>query len=479
MICRRDVLVLENLYDTMVVVTDNMPSSRLTVKDPLYERWRWQVFFVTWLAYAGFYLTRKSFSVAKIELGKLDGMAWNKDEMAWVDGAYLVAYALGQFFWGPLGDRWGTRRVILAGMIASVIAAGLMGASNRWGLFVLLFAFQGLCQSTGWAPLIKNVGEFFSQRERGKVLGIWCSNMPLGALVASALAGVAAQALGWRFAFWAPAACLFLIWILFFLLQRNRPEDVGLPSIERYHGEPEAILEADETPEEEPEGSWKVIGEVVTNRMVWLLAAVYFLLKPTRYVILFWAPLYLNEKLGLREAESGILGSLFDLAGLFGMLLGGYLSDTIFKSRRIPLTALALLGSALLVFWFDDLPATRLALGGGLFALGFLLYIPETLVPGSAAIDFGTKKGASTASGLINGCGSISAIAGGTLPGWIEFIAGTGHDNWHYIFSGLGLGLALATLLLLPQWNRVPAVARTPAAGDRGKADANAVPPTP
>ena len=27
-------------------------------RNPRYERWRWQIFGITWLAYAGFYLTR-------------------------------------------------------------------------------------------------------------------------------------------------------------------------------------------------------------------------------------------------------------------------------------------------------------------------------------------------------------------------------------------------------------------------------------
>ena len=35
--------------------------------DSKYERWRWQMFAVTWLGYAGFYLTRKSFSIAKTD----------------------------------------------------------------------------------------------------------------------------------------------------------------------------------------------------------------------------------------------------------------------------------------------------------------------------------------------------------------------------------------------------------------------------
>jgi len=41
--------------------------------DRTYRRWRWQIFAVTWLAYAGFYLTRKSFSVAKIGIQDAGG----------------------------------------------------------------------------------------------------------------------------------------------------------------------------------------------------------------------------------------------------------------------------------------------------------------------------------------------------------------------------------------------------------------------
>lgn len=67
------------------------------VRDKSRERWRWQIFSVIWLAYAGFYLTRKSFSVAKNELKKDDVMGLTKGDMSWIDGANSVAYALGQF----------------------------------------------------------------------------------------------------------------------------------------------------------------------------------------------------------------------------------------------------------------------------------------------------------------------------------------------------------------------------------------------
>src|SRR5437868_14588126 len=89
-------------------------------RNPVYEGWRGQVFFITWLSYLGFYLTRKSFSVAKIELVKPAVMGWNKADLAWVDAAFLITYAAGNFLCGALGDRYGTRKVVLVGMLGSI-----------------------------------------------------------------------------------------------------------------------------------------------------------------------------------------------------------------------------------------------------------------------------------------------------------------------------------------------------------------------
>jgi len=423
-----------------------------------YRGYRVRVFCATWLAYAGFYLTRKSFSVAKVPLSQGEG-AWSLTDMAWVDGGYLTAYALGQFVWGICGDRFGTRAVILIGLLASVIVATLSGFTSSVAVMGVLLAAQGLCQATGWGPLAKNVGEFFSQRERGWVLGIWCTNYALGGFLATRLAGWGAEQMDWRWAFWLPAAVLLVIWFVFLLLQRDRPEDVGLPPIEEFHGEPVAVVEAGDTPADEPEGSWRVITDVLRSPMVLLLSAVYFFLKQPRYLILFSAPLLIHERLGLAEKASSDLASIFDLAGPFGVLLGGYLSDRVFRSRRMPLSILCLVGAGLLMALFHRLPATYGAMWAGLFSLGFLLYIPDSLVSATAAVDFGTKRGASTAAGVINGCGSVGAIVGGTLPGLVERMVGPGVPVWNTVFAGLSFSMFAAACLLVPQWNAVPPTA--------------------
>jgi OPA family sugar phosphate sensor protein UhpC-like MFS transporter len=110
------------------------------------------------------------------------------------------------------------------------------------------------------------------------------------------------------------------------------------------------------------------------------------------------------------------------------------------------------------MFSFSYLPATRFALGCGLFGIGVLLNIPDSLVSGAAVIDFGTKKGASTAAGFVNGCGSLGGALGGTAPGWSALL-GLGPGAWQAIFLALGGALALATVLLIPKWNALPPTA--------------------
>jgi OPA family glycerol-3-phosphate transporter-like MFS transporter len=136
--------------------------------------------------------------------------------------------------------------------------------------------------------------------------------------------------------------------------------------------------------------------------------------------------------------------------------VGGITSDRIFQSKRMPVSVLALFCLAALMVVFPFIPLSRAGMGIGMFAMGFLVYIPDSLVSGTAAIDFGTKKGASTANGVINGMGSVGQMLGVLLPGWVESLLGKGHNVWPAIFVGLGIALALAGLMLAPLWNRVP-----------------------
>ena len=141
----------------------------------------------------------------------------SNEKMGIIDGIYLTAYAFGQFIWGMLGDKIGTRRIVLLGLSGSIVAGFFMGVSSIMLAFGVFSLMQGLSQSAGWAPLGKNVSNWFSLRERGVIIGWWTTNYSIGGLIGAPLAGFMAVYFGdWRYDFFIPAIILFMGHVFFF-----------------------------------------------------------------------------------------------------------------------------------------------------------------------------------------------------------------------------------------------------------------------
>ena len=175
-------------------------------KNPKYEKYRFEAFAISWLAYAGFYLTRASFSVAKIGIIDDPNVNISVEQMGFIDGLYLIGYAVGQFVWGILGDKLGTRKIVLGGLAVSIITGFAMGVSSLMLAFGIFSLIQGLSQASGWAPLSKIITKWFSLKERGVVMGWWATTYTIGGLVGAPIAGIAASYfMDWRFAFFVPA----------------------------------------------------------------------------------------------------------------------------------------------------------------------------------------------------------------------------------------------------------------------------------
>ncbi|MBW7991775.1 MAG: MFS transporter [Planctomycetes bacterium] len=151
-----------------------------------YKFWRYRIFVLTWLTYAGFYLCRKNFSIAMPLLSQDHG--FTKDNFAMLLFFYSLFYALGQFYNGFLSDKFGPRLIVGIGLFLSIFANVFLGFGTSLLLFGLFLCLNGTGQSTGWSGTVKNMAPWFRRKERGVVMSWWATCYVIGAIVSTGLA---------------------------------------------------------------------------------------------------------------------------------------------------------------------------------------------------------------------------------------------------------------------------------------------------
>ncbi len=382
-----------------------------------YRKWQYRIFSATWLAYVGYYFTRKAFFVVKSDLA--DSMGLDTVSLAHLGTAYLISYMVGQYSSAYFGRRLGPKLLLLFGMGISLLCNVIFGASNSYWTILLFLSLNGLAQGTGWPGSIGSLAYWFKRKQRGSILGIWATCYQVGSLVATAFAAYMLGHYGWRWSFFGASIIMLVIWSVVLILHPNRPEDVGLPPLQDEDEEEEQLEKAEtETKVKKGRESLGWSKEVVYT--VVLMGIVYFGIKFLRYALWSWAPYFLQNNFEQAGDDAGYLSTVFDIAGFIGVVFAGFVSDRLFKGKRSFLSFLMLFLMAMSFIFMYTMGSTSLLYFTISMALaGFMLYGPDSLISGVGAIDVGTKKGALVAAGIINGTGSIGPIFQEEIIAWL------------------------------------------------------------
>lgn len=407
-----------------------------------------RIFWITWITYAGFYLCRKNLSVVLPLLNNVSGL--RSIDLANIVFGYSVLYAIGQFGCGLLSDRIGAKRVVGAGLLLVAGSNILMGAHASL-LWLLIFAcLNGAGQSTGWSGLVKTMAIWFGSKNRGIVMAWWSTNYVLGGFLATAFATWAIvqpwllPQLGWRRGFLLPALVLLAITGLFLLGVKEIPESADLPS----------DMQSDAIELRRARSNWSVLAGLLRKPSLWMLSISYFFLELCRYALMFWLPLYMVNRLKYSLQASGYLSSLYELIGIAGAVLAGYISDRFSQSRRAPVSAIMLAGFGIILLLEPTL--SRFGLIGTAVSIslaGIFSFGPDTLLSGAGAQDIGEARVAATASGLVDGIGHLGAIFS---PYVVVFVSE--RYGWDYLFFLLAGAAFLAGGVLMPIWNLKPSI---------------------
>lgn len=405
---------------------------------------------LTWLVYATYYTGRKGFSVSKKAMG--EELAMSEAAMGAIDTAYLSAYAIGQFGSGLLGDRIGARRLLGFGLFGSALACAAFGAGNAVVVFGVLFFLNGLAQATGWPGTTRAMAEWTTPANRGTVMAFWSTCYQVGGIAANLICGHLLVRFGWRSSFFVPALLLGCMGVVVLLFLRRGPSEAPPLKVSLSSGTPPPLSTTVAPSERElvRAAQWALL----RSTLLWSYGASYFFIKFIRYALLFWLPYYLSTMLDYRGDLAANVASAFEAGGVIGVIGIGILSDRLRAASRPAVSALALLGLAVLLFSYSELASRGVwANVAGLALIGALLFGPDALLAGAAAQEAGGPRAAATATGMVNGLGSI----GGMIEGFVvpAISASYGWGALIPTLSGLAVCAALALLPALVAARRV------------------------
>lgn len=164
--------------------------------------------------------------------------------------------------------------------------------------------------------------------------------------------------------------------------------------------------------------------------------------------MMFWLPYYLSNNLSISKSVIGDMASLYDIGGILGSCIAGWLTDRL-GSRTLVIVP-CLISSLPILLSFRIIPD---ALWGIYFILipfcGFLVGSSANLISSAVAADLATNEESpisdealATVTGIIDGTGSVGAGIGQLVIGCLALW------GWDMVFAFL-IAVGVASIGLL------------------------------
>lgn len=398
-----------------VTVLRNSDSNSLSFRNAQYR-----MLFAAMFCYLFFYTGRQTFGFAipgiQAEFGA------SKETLGWVSAALLWCYAVGQAINGNIGDKFGGRRVMSAGAILSCVTNWAVSFSTSIFSLGALWGLNGYFQAMGWAPGSRLLSNWFGKHERGRIFGFYVFAAGMASVLSfvTSILVVHIWQLDWRWIFRLPVLLMLVGGIAFYLIARERPEDMGFASP---HDDADDDDDDAGSAGTDTESSWQRYKAVLSNWRLMLGSLAIGFQNSARYGLLVWVPVHF---LGSDGAGAGASSSFIDpqwisVALPIGMAIGaatnGWVSDNVFGSKRYLAIVLYMALATVTSLFMYTIPASDVYLGiATLFLCGFFVYGPQSsfwaLCP-----DLVGHKRAGTATGIMNFFAYLFAGLGEPLIG--------------------------------------------------------------
>lgn len=346
-----------------------------------------------------------------------DSMSWKRSSLSAIALLNWIAMGLGSFASGYLSDRFGTRRVVLAGGL--LVGGGLI-LSGRvealWQLHVTFGVLVGFGVSCFYVPLTVTAIRWFEHR-RGLAASIVSSGNGLGTLVLAPLSRWLINAYDWRTAFLLLGELALLVVISMALLLKPAPS----PSAEAARAG----------------GPGPTPGMLWTSWTFWAIALTHFACCAAHSGPIFHMVTHAMEQGVPALAAAGALG-ISGLTSIVGRLGTGIIADRV-GAKPTLIAGLILQAATIFLYLFPSSPGALYGLAM-VFGVGYGSVMPLYAV---VTREYFGERAIGTAYGGVFFISSLGMGLGSFAGGIIHDALG----SYLWLFIGSGAIAAMAIVL--------------------------------
>ena len=351
---------------------------------------------------------------------------------------------------GRLIDRFGPKAILFVCAVTQALSGAVTGVATGLGqVYLGRFLFE--IRSLHAAQVLIN--RWFI-RKRGRAQGILATGMPVGTLILSPISQYMVLVWGWRetLLFW--SGVIFVIFFTLTLFVRNSPEDKG------YHPDGEPLpAEPDDSREklnpDTSENSYKrsdgsSLSEAFKSLPFWLLSGSQLFCGVgcgfiVTHVVIFATDLGYSEMIG--ASFLSVIGGI----NMIGVLVTGYMSDRIARSKVLALTHVIRALSFFIIVGFIFNSGSSLWLlyvAMALFGFGFFTTAP--LASGLVADLFGNLRMGTIIGAVV--AFHVIGMAAGAYAGGLTFELTGSYYSFVLIQAILEFIAAIFAFLISASW---------------------------
>jgi len=394
------------------------------------------VTFVTLLAAAG---ARAMPGVILVPIG--NEFQWSRATVSSIVSINIFLFGLVGPFAAALYQRFGLRRVMVAGMALLTVGYGLSTVATRYWQFVVLWGIVvGLGSGLAATVLGAAVANRWFTERRGLVMGLLTASTATGQLVFLPGLATVVTTYGWRGAPLVVAGATLLVIPIIWRWMRDDPRQVGL----RPFGETGAVDRVEATTDGNPaKRAIDTLLEAMRVRDFWLLAGSFFVCGASTNGLIGTHLVAAAFDCGIPEVRAASLLAVMGLFDLVGTTASGWLSDR-FNSRYLLFMYYGLRGVSLLFLPTALLgPTAGLGIFAVFYGLDWIATVPPTVkLTGEV---FGREK-ASIVFGWVVACHQVGAACATYAAGALRTVTGT----YSLAFFSAGALCLIAALVVIP-----------------------------